>query len=85
MVVCDLKLLKFRAEHTDMMVECFQGIKNRAATQSDTKGRLGIQETIIIHMGTNDLRSNRNLDFLGGELFALVPTPKRKFRTAHLS
>ena len=38
MVVCDLMFANFRAEHTDMMVECFQGIKNRAATQGDKKG-----------------------------------------------
>jgi len=24
-------------EHTDMMVECFQGIKNRRATENDRK------------------------------------------------
>jgi len=38
MVVGDLKLRNVRAEHTDMMVECFQGIKSRAATQGDKKG-----------------------------------------------
>ena len=38
MVVGDLMLRNFRAEHTDMMVECFQWIKNQAATQGDTKG-----------------------------------------------
>ena len=49
------------------------------------KEHLVSPDSVIIHMGTNELRSKRNLDFLGGELFALVPTPKRKFRTAHLS
>ena len=38
MVVDDLMLRNFRAEHTDMMVECFQGIKNRAASEGDKKG-----------------------------------------------
>ena len=38
------------------------------------KGHLASPETVIIHMGTNDLRSTTNLDFLGGELFALLAT-----------
>ena len=66
MVVCDLKLRNVRAEHTDMMVEWFQGIKNRSATPGDTKGHLGSSETVIIHMGTNDLRTTINLDFVVG-------------------
>ena len=35
-------------------------------------------------MGTNDLRTTRNLDFVMGEVYALVATAKRKFRTADL-
>ena len=49
------------------------------------KGHLGSPETVIIHMDTNDLRSTRKLDSLGGKLFALLATAKRKFRTADLS
>jgi hypothetical protein len=38
MVFGDLMLRNVEAEHTDMMVECFQGIYNRTATHSDIKG-----------------------------------------------
>ena len=41
------------------------------------KGGLGSPETVIIHVGTNDLRT-RNLDFVMGDVCALVATAKRK-------
>ena len=72
MVVGDLKLRSVRAEHTDMMVECFQGIKTEQLHMVMQNGHLGSPESVIIHMDTNDLRSTRNLDFSGGELFALL-------------
>jgi hypothetical protein len=43
------------AEHTDMMVECFQGIKTEELHRVIEKLDLGSLETVIVHMGTNDL------------------------------
>ena len=43
------------------------------------KRDLDSQETVIIHFGTNDLRTTRNLDFVMGGVYALVVTAKRKF------
>jgi hypothetical protein len=37
---------------------------------------LGSPETVIIHVGTNDLRTTRYLDFVMGEVHALVATAK---------
>jgi len=70
-------LHKFGAELTDMMVECFQGIKTEQLHRVMEKGYLGSPETVIIHMGTNDLRTTRNLDFVLGEVCALVAMAKR--------
>jgi len=42
---------------------------------------LGIPESVIIHVGTNDLRTNRNLHFVTLEVrvYALVAKAQRKF------
>ena len=61
------------------------GDQNLTATQNEGKKDIGIPETFFIHVGTNDLRSTRNLDILIREVYALVATAKRKFRTADLS
>jgi len=41
-------------------------------------------ETVIIHVGTNDLRTTRNLDFVMGEVYALVSTAKKKLPNCRL-
>jgi hypothetical protein len=48
------------------------------------KRKLGSPETLIIHVGTNELRRMRNLDFVTGEVHALVATAKRKFPKCRL-
>jgi len=35
-------------------------------------------DTVIIHVGTNDLRTTRNLDFVLGKVYALVSMIKKK-------
>jgi lysophospholipase L1-like esterase len=41
-------------------------------------------DTIIIHVGTNDLRTTRNLDIVMGEVYALVSTAKKKLPNCRL-
>ena len=72
------------AEHADMMVECFPGIKTEQLHRMIEKADLGSPETVIIHVGTNDLRKTRNLDYVMGELYALVTTANRKFSNCRL-
>ena len=62
-----LMLRRFGAEDTDMVMECFQGIKIKELHRMIETKHLGSPETVIIHMGTNDLRTTRNLDFVVGE------------------
>ena len=64
--------------HTDMAVECFPGIKTEQLHRVIERSDLGSPETAIIHVGTNDLRTTRNLDFLMGEAYALAATVKKK-------
>ena len=59
--------------------------KNRTAIQSDGKERdLVSPETVIIHVGTNDLRTTKNLDFVMGEVYALLSTAKKKLPNCRL-
>ena len=46
--------------------------------------KLGSPETAIVHVGTNDLRTTRNLDFVMGEVYALVFTAKKKLPNCRL-
>jgi hypothetical protein len=48
------------------------GDYGRAATQSERKRDLGKPEAVIICVGTNDLRTTINLDFLMEEKYVLV-------------
>jgi uncharacterized protein (UPF0218 family) len=52
-----------RAEHSGMTVECFPGIRTEQLHRVIEKRNLGSPETVIIHVGTNDLTTTRNLDF----------------------
>ena len=86
MVVGGSMLHKDGAEHADMMVECFPGVKTEQLHRVIEKSDLGSPETVIIHVGTNDLRITRNLDFVMGEsrVYALVSTAKRKLPNCRL-
>jgi hypothetical protein len=84
MVVGDSVLHNVGAEHADMMVECFPGIRTQQLHRVIEKRDLGSPETVIIHVGTNDLRTMRNLDFVMTEVYALVSTAKKKLPKCRL-
>ena len=48
------------------------------------KRNLVSPDTIIIHVGTNVLKTTRNLDFVMGEVYALVSTAKKKLPNCRL-
>jgi hypothetical protein len=54
--MADSVLRNFGAEHPDMMMECFPGIRAEQLHRVIEKRGLGNPETAIIHVGTNDLR-----------------------------
>ena len=78
MVIGKSMLRNVGAEHADMMVESFLGIKTEQLHRVIEKKDLGSPETVIIHVRTIDLRT-RNLDTVMGEVYALVATAKNKF------
>jgi hypothetical protein len=46
---------------------------------------LGNPDTVVIHVGTNDLRRYRNLDYVMGQVYSLVATAKSKFLHCRLA
>jgi len=84
MVVGDSLVRNVGADHADMKVECFPGIKTEQLQRVMERRDLACAETLIIHVGTNDLKSTRNLDFIMGEIYALVSTAKKKLPNCKL-
>jgi hypothetical protein len=78
MVAGDSLVRNVGAEQANMKVECFPGIKTEQLHRVMERRELDSAETLIIRVGTNDLRSTRNLDLIMGEVYALVSTAKKK-------
>ena len=71
-VVGDSILGDVGAEHADVIVECIPGIKTEQLHGMIEKRDLGSPETVIIHVGTNDMRATRNLNFVMAEVYMCV-------------
>jgi lysophospholipase L1-like esterase len=59
-----------------MSVESFSGIRSDQLHKVIENRDVGGPETVIIHVGTNDLRKHANLDWVMGEVYALVTAAK---------
>jgi hypothetical protein len=68
------------AEKSNMRVECFLGIRDDQLRRVMENKDLEYSDTVVIHVGTNDIRISRNLDYIMGEVYDLVNTAKAKFR-----
>jgi hypothetical protein len=84
MVIGDSFLRNVGAEHADMKVESFPGIKTEQLHRVIEKRYLDSPENVIINVGTNNMRTTRNLDFVMGDVYALVPTAKNKLPNCRL-
>ena len=72
------------ADKSDMRVECFPGIRTDQLRRVIQNRDLGCSDVVVIHVGTNDVRSSRNLDYVMGEVYDLVNTAKTKFQGSRL-
>jgi len=72
MVVGDSILRNAGVEHAKMYVECFPGIKTEQLHSVIETNELSNPETIIIHVGADDVRVTKNLDFVMGEVYAFI-------------
>jgi hypothetical protein len=62
----------------NMMVECFLGIRTEQLHRVVENRDLGNPANVVVHAGTNDLRRMVNLDYVMGEVHALVNKAKAK-------
>ena len=54
------------AEKPNMRVECFPGIRADHLRRVMENRNLGYSDTVVIHVGTNDVKRSRNLDYVTG-------------------
>jgi len=71
-------------ENPNMRVECFPGIRADQVRRVMEKRDFGHSDAVVIHVGTNDVRRSRNLDYIMGEVYDLVNTAKTKFPGSRL-
>jgi hypothetical protein len=83
-VTGDSILRNVGAEYSDMNLECLPVHKTEQLLRVLEKRDLGSLEFVIIKVGTNDIRTTRNLDFVKGEVYALVSTRKKNLPNGKL-
>jgi hypothetical protein len=84
LVLGDSSVRNVGAGKSDMRIECFPGIGVDQLQRVMENRDLGHSDTVVIHVGTNDVRRHRNLDFIMGEVHDLVNTAKAKFPGSRL-
>jgi hypothetical protein len=61
------------AANANMRVECFLGIRTDQLHRVMENKDFGCSNSVVIHVGTNDVRRSRNLDVMG-EVYDLMNT-----------
>jgi lysophospholipase L1-like esterase len=77
--VGDSIIRNVRTGQNNMKAECFPGITTEQLHRVLDNRNLATPDTVIIHVGTNDLKQSVNLDYLMGEVYSLVKKAKVKF------
>ena len=76
------------AGKANMRVECFPGIRSdqlrRVVENRATERDLGNPEAVVIHVGTNDIKRSRNLDYVMGDIYDLINTAKSNFSSSRV-
>jgi hypothetical protein len=83
-VLGDSTVRNVGAEKPNMWFECFLGIKVDQLRKVIENRSLGHSDTVVIHVGTNDVRRSRNLDYVMGDMYDLVNKAKAKFSGSNL-
>ena len=84
LVLGDSIILNVRTECSDMKVECFPGIRTEELHRVIENRDLGNPDTVVIDVGTSDLRRTGNLDYVVADVYDLVNAAKTKFSTSRL-
>ena len=72
-------------ECSDMKVECFLGIRMEQLHTVIEYRDLGRSDTVVNHVGTNNLRRIANLSYVMGDVYDLVHMAKTKFSTSRVA
>jgi hypothetical protein len=79
LVVSDSIIRNVGTDQNNMMVECFPRVRTEQLHRVLDNRDLGTADTIVICVGTNDLKRAVNLDYVMGEMYSLVNTAEVKF------
>jgi lysophospholipase L1-like esterase len=71
------------SEYSDMKVERFRALERNNCIVTENRD-LGNPDTVVIHVGLNDLRRTGNPDCVMGDVYDLVNTAKTKFSTSRV-
>ena len=71
-------------EFSDMKFECFPCIRTERLHRVIENRDIRNPDTIIIHVGTNDISRTVNIDYVMGYVYGLVNTAKTKFSTSRV-
>jgi lysophospholipase L1-like esterase len=67
-----------------MKVGCFPGIRTEQLQRVVERRELGSPDSVVIHVGTNDLKRTGNLNYIIGDVYDLVNTAKTKFSASRV-
>jgi hypothetical protein len=67
LVLGDSIVRKIGAANANMRVEGFPGIRTDQLCRVMENRDFGCSDSVVIHVGTNDIRRSRNLDYVMGE------------------
>ena len=68
------------SECSDMKLECFPGIRTEQLHGVTENRDLRNPDTVVIHVGTKDLRRTGNLGYVMGDIYCLVNRQKLSFQ-----
>ena len=66
LVLGDSIIQNVGTECPDIKFECFPGIRAEQLQRVIERRELGSPDSVVIHVGTNDLRRTGNLDYVNG-------------------
>jgi hypothetical protein len=84
LVLCNSIIRNVGTKYSDMKAECFPGIRTEQLQRVIERRELGGPDSVVIHVGTNDLIRTVNLDYVMGDVYGLVNTAKTKFSTTRV-
>ena len=68
----------------DIKVGCFLGIRSEQLQRVIVKRDFGDPNSVVIHVGTNDIKRTRNLDYVMGDIYNLINMAKSRFTSSRV-